>query len=362
MRLVLIAGGISLFLSLILTPIFAKFLRQKGLAQAIRQSTEDIHYPDHETKVGTPAMGGAVILFSLFVGYSLAHIITFRVPSYSSFVALFLTFALGAVGFADDYLKIFKQRSSGIRARTKFGGQIVCGAIFAWLVTQNPSSEWLNPTNSTLPPASQAISFVRDTGLILPAGLFIIWVIFIVVSATNAVNLTDGLDGLATGASVMSFGAYTVISVWQYGQSCIYEAGPRCYSVADPFDLSVFAAAFAGALLGFLWYNTSPAQIFMGDTGSLAIGGGLAALAIMSKTQMLLPLIGLLFVATAVSVILQVGSFKLRGKRIFRMAPLHHHFELLGWHEVTIVVRFWLIHALGVALAIAIFYAEWIRQ
>jgi phospho-N-acetylmuramoyl-pentapeptide-transferase len=203
---------------------------------------------------------------------------------------------------------------------------------------------------------------VRDTAIVLPVIVFIIWVWFLVTATTNGVNLTDGLDGLATGAAIMTFGAYTLMSVWQYGQSCYFEVTPRCYDVTDPFDLAVFAAAFGGALLGFLWYNTSPANIIMGDTGSLSIGGGIAALAILTKTQLLLPLLAGLFVIVTLSSILQVGSYKLRGKRIFKMAPLHHHFELVGWQEVTIVVRFWLIQALSVAFGIAIFYAEWVRQ
>ncbi len=355
MRLVLIAGAIAFIASLILTPMLIRLLRAYGLAQAIRQSTDDVHYPEHTKKLGTPSMGGAAFLIALILGYVAAHVITLRPPSYSGMLAFYLTLALGAVGIADDYLKIFKQRSTGIRARTKLIGQAAAALSFGWLALQNPFADESSP-------ASQAVSFVRDLPIVLPLGLFLLWVWFLVTATTNGVNLTDGLDGLATGAAVMTFGAYTIMSVWQYGQSCFFEATPRCYDVADPLDLAVFAAAFAGALFGFLWYNTSPAQIFMGDTGSLSIGGGIAALAVMTKTQLLLPLFAGLFLIITMSVILQVGSFKLRGKRIFRMAPLHHHFELAGWHEVTIVVRFWLIQGLAVAAGVAIFYAEWVRQ
>jgi len=355
MRLVLIAGAVSLLASMILTPLLVRLLQRRGLAQAIRQSSGEVHYPEHTAKLGTPSMGGAAFLAALLIGYAAAHLFTWRPPSYSGFLAFFLTFGLGAVGMADDYLKIFKQRSTGLRARAKLIGQAVVAVAFAILSLQNP-------TNEVAAPATLAISWVRDTSIILPVGIFILWIWLMVTATTNGVNLTDGLDGLATGAAVMSFGAYTIISVWQYGQSCIFGITPVCYTVADPFDLAVFASAFAGACFGFLWYNTSPARIFMGDTGSLSIGGGIAALAVMTRTELVLPLVAGLFVIITASVILQVGSFKLRGKRIFRMAPLHHHFELAGWHEVTIVVRFWIIQGLCVAVAVAIFYAEWVRQ
>jgi phospho-N-acetylmuramoyl-pentapeptide-transferase len=160
----------------------------------------------------------------------------------------------------------------------------------------------------------------------------------------------------------MTFGAYTITSVWQQGQNCEFGQFARCYDVRDPLDLAVFAAAAAGACFGFLWWNTSPAKIFMGDTGSLSLGGAIAALAILSRTELLLPMFAGLFVIVALSVIGQVGSFKLTGKRMFRMAPLHHHFEMLGWPEVQIVVRFWIIQGLFVAAGVGLFYAEWVRQ
>jgi phospho-N-acetylmuramoyl-pentapeptide-transferase len=273
-------------------------------------------------------------------------------------LAFALTFALAGVGLADDYLKIFKQRSTGIRARTKLIGQAVAAIPFAWLAMQTP-----NPGD--IAPASKAISFIRDTDLVLPTFLFIIWIWFLVAATTNGVNLTDGLDGLATGASVLTFGAYTVISLWQYGQSCAFESTPTCYTVADPFDLAVFSAAFAAALFGFLWYNTSPAHIFMGDTGSLGLGGALAALAILSRTELLLVFIGGIFVIVTGSVIIQRVYFKATkwktgtGKRVFLMSPLHHHFEQKGWAQITIVVRFWIISGLCVLSGIGLFYIEW---
>jgi phospho-N-acetylmuramoyl-pentapeptide-transferase len=173
------------------------------------------------------------------------------------------------------------------------------------------------------------------------------------------VNLTDGLDGLATGTSVMVFASYVLIGIWQFGNACPGAAG-KCYEARDPLDLAVVAAAVMGACFGFLWWNASPAKIFMGDTGSLALGGALAGIAILSRTELLLVLVGGLFVLIALSVIVQVGFFKLTGRRVFRMAPLQHHFELVGWGEVTIVIRFWIIAGLLVALGLGVFYAEWV--
>jgi phospho-N-acetylmuramoyl-pentapeptide-transferase len=174
------------------------------------------------------------------------------------------------------------------------------------------------------------------------------------------VNLADGLDGLATGASVMVFAAYVLVGVWQFGNSCAINPIAKCYEVRDPLDLAVVAAAVMGACFGFLWWNASPAKIFMGDTGSLALGGALAGLAVLSRTELLLVLLGGLFVLITVSVIVQVGFFKLTGRRVLRMAPLQHHFELKGWGEVTIVIRFWIIAGLCVAAGLSVFYAEWI--
>jgi phospho-N-acetylmuramoyl-pentapeptide-transferase len=195
-----------------------------------------------------------------------------------------------------------------------------------------------------------------------------------VTGTSNAVNLTDGLDGLATGACAMVFGAYTLVNIWQNNQSCASQAGPACYEVRDPLDLAVVAAALTGACFGFLWWNAPPAQIFMGDTGSLSLGGALAGLAIMTRTEFLLVILGGLFLVITVSVMLQVGFFKLSrrsravqkvfrvrpGHRLFRMAPLQHHFELLGWDQVTIVIRFWIITGLCVAAGLGVFYAAWV--
>jgi phospho-N-acetylmuramoyl-pentapeptide-transferase len=199
-------------------------------------------------------------------------------------------------------------------------------------------------------------------------GLFVVWVNLIVVSTANGVNVADGLDGLASGSAILALTAYVVIGFWQFNQSCFSlvldpEVQYKCYEVRDSLDLAAIAAAIAASTVGFLWWNTSPAQIFMGDTGSLALGGAIAALAILTRTEILVILIGSLFVIVAGSVIIQRLYFKMtKGKRIFLMSPLHHHFELKGWAEITVVVRFWLIAAFGVAVGIGIFYLEWVSR
>jgi phospho-N-acetylmuramoyl-pentapeptide-transferase len=285
-----------------------------------------------------------------------------RPPSASALLALYLMTGLGVVGFLDDFTKIRKQRSLGLTPRAKIVGQGFVGISFAILALQFP-----NENSRT--PASTKISFLRDTNLDLAfAGttvgliLFVLWANFLITAWSNAVNLTDGLDGLATGSSLIFFGAYVLVAIWQLNQSCqrLAAAGPGCYEVRDPQDLAIVAAAITGACFGFLWWNASPAKIFMGDTGSLALGGALAALSILSRTEILAAIIGGLFVIIVLSDIIQIGSFKLTGKRVFKMAPLHHHFELSGWGEVTIVIRFWLVAGLFAALGMGIFYAEWV--
>jgi len=211
------------------------------------------------------------------------------------------------------------------------------------------------------------VSFARDTnvnfafaGTLLGLLLFVLWANLMISATSNGVNLTDGLDGLATGTGVMVFGAYVFISIWQFNQNCQFTPGVKCYEVRDPRDLAVVAAALMGSCFGFLWWNAAPAQIFMGDTGSLALGGALAGLAITTRTELLVVILGGLFVIITLSVIIQVGWFKMTGNRVFRMAPLQHHFELVGWNEITIVIRFWIVAGLFVALGLGIFYTEWV--
>jgi len=349
MRQVLLAASLGLIVTLFGTPVAIRLLIRRGYGQLIR----DDGPTSHHTKRGTPTSGGAVIIIGTLLGYFGAHLITWRDTTVSGLLVLFLMTGLGIVGFLDDYIKVAKQRSLGLRAWAKLTGQMLVAVTFAILALQFP-----DPAGFT--PASTEISFIRDTGVVLGGVLFVVWAYVMIAGTSNGVNLADGLDGLATGTSVMVFASYILIGIWQFGNNCQTSLTPRCYEVRDPLDLAVVAAAVMGACFGFLWWNASPAKIFMGDTGSLALGGALAGLALTTRTQLLLVLIGGLFVLIALSVIIQVGFFKLTGRRIFRMAPLQHHFELVGWGEVTIVIRFWIIAGLLVALGLGVFYAEWV--
>lgn len=351
MRAILLAGAIALVGTLLGTRWAISFLARRGYGQLIR----DDGPTSHHTKRGTPTMGGAVIIIAVVVAYFAAKLITRSTPSISALLLIGLFVGLGTVGFVDDYIKIFKQRSLGLRSKAKFTGQTVIAVAFGWLSLHFPDSRGQTP-------ASPALSFIRVIDWKLPTALVIVIVFLIIAGTSNAANLTDGLDGLATGSTMMVFAAYTLVGIWQNNQFCRFNPGPQCYNdIRDPLDLAVIAAALTGACFGFLWWNASPARIIMGDTGSLSLGGAMAGFAIMTRTELLLVLLGGLFAIITLSVILQVGYFKItRGKRLFRMAPLHHHFELLGWAEVTIVIRFWLICGICVAGGLGIFYAEWV--
>ena len=353
MRAILLAGGLSLIFTLVGTRIAIRILVAKGYGQLIRDDGPTTHH----TKRGTPTMGGLVILLAVVFSYFVAKLITQDLPSASALLLLFLFTGLGTVGFLDDYIKIAKQRSLGLRSKAKMAGQTVVAIVFGWLALSPALADERGQT-----PASHAISFTRDiASLTLPTLVVIVFIMLMIAGASNGVNLTDGLDGLATGASTMVFGAYTIINIWQNNQFCKIVDGPKCYEVRDPLDLAVVAAAITGACFGFLWWNASPAKIFMGDTGSLSLGGALAGLAILTRTEILLVVIGGLFVVQALSVMMQVGYFKAtKGKRLFRMAPLHHHFELKGWDEITVVIRFWIVTGLCMAAGLGVFYAEWV--
>ncbi|WP_435299879.1 phospho-N-acetylmuramoyl-pentapeptide-transferase [Timonella sp. A28] len=355
---VLVSAGVALIVSLIGTPMFIKLLVHKNYGQFIRQDGPTAHF----TKRGTPTMGGVVIIGATILGWLASIVVSGRLPTASAMLLLFLMTGMGLVGFLDDYIKISRQRSLGLSPRGKIIGQGIVGIAFSVLALQFENGFGLTP-------ASTKISFIRDTQLDLAfAGatvgliLFVIWANFLITAWTNAVNLTDGLDGLATGVSLVVFGAYLFVAIWQYNQSCVYgfsqETG--CYMTRDPLGLAVVAAAIVGACFGFLWWNGSPAQIFMGDTGSLALGGALAGISILTRTEFLAVIIGGLFVIIVLSDIIQIGFFKATGKRVFKMAPLHHHFELSGWGEVTIVIRFWIIAGIFVVFGMGIFYAEWV--
>ncbi len=351
MRAVLLAGSLGLLGTLLGTRLAIRLLVRQGYGQLIR----DDGPTSHHTKRGTPTMGGAVVILSTVIAYALAKLLTQSPPSVSALLLLFLFVGLGLVGFLDDFIKISKQRSLGLRSNAKFFGQTLIALVFGYLALQFPDEHGRTPMSSSL-------SFTREVpGWQLPTALVLVLVLVMVAGTSNGVNLADGLDGLATGSSVMVCAAYVLVNIWQNNQFCETVPGPKCYEVRDPLDLAVVAAALTGSAFGFLWWNAAPAKIFMGDTGSLSLGGAIAGLAVLTQTELLLLMVGGLFVIITLSVILQVGWFKLSGgKRLFRMAPLQHHFELKGWAEVTIVIRFWIICGICVAAGMGVFYAEWV--
>lgn len=332
MLTLLFAAAIALTFTLVLTPLFARAFRSLNLGQFVRADTPTTHV----VKRGTPSMGGVVFITAAIVGYFSGHLINQGTPTLSGLLVIFMMAGLGLIGFIDDLLKVTRQNSLGLRGTYKIIFTIIVSSVFAVLA--------INSTDSNgVPVASTAISFIRDLPIdlvILFGGVggiiaLIVWISLITVSTSNAVNLTDGLDGLAAGSSIFAIGSFVIIGFWQFNQSC-FGAGIapenvfKCYTVASPMDLAVIAAAVVGALIGFLWWNTSPAQIIMGDTGSFALGGALASLAIVSRTELLLVFLGGLFLIVTGQVILQRIYFKAtKGKRIWRASPLHHHFSTL---------------------------------
>jgi len=368
MRAILLGGGIALLVSLLGTRVAIAQFTRLGYGQEIRDDGPTAHH----TKRGTPTMGGVAIIGATVVAYFAAKAITLDGPSASGLLLLFLFVGMGLVGFLDDFIKVAKQRSLGLRSKAKLIGQTVIAVSFGALAL----SPWLEDESGRTP-ASEKVSFLREIDwLTLPAVVAVLLIWLIVTGTSNGVNLADGLDGLATGACVMVFGAYMLVNIWQSSQSCENSPGPQCYDVRDPLDLAIIAAALTGACFGFLWWNASPAAIFMGDTGSLALGGALAGFAILTRTELLLLILGGLFVLITLSVMIQVGTFKVSrssalfrrvfrvkaGHRVFRMAPLQHHFEMLGWEQVTVVIRFWIITGLFVATGLGVFYAEWVAR
>jgi phospho-N-acetylmuramoyl-pentapeptide-transferase len=353
----------SLIFTLLLTPLFIRLFHKLGWGQFIR----DDGPKSHHAKRGTATMGGIIVILGVLISFFSAKMIVGEPITASPLLVLFMMVGLGLVGFVDDFLKTRNQRSLGLGGWAKIIGQVLVAGVFAYLSLQFPNQHGLTP-------ASTHISFIRDLpldfmalGTVIGLILFVLWITLIVAATSNSVNVTDGLDGLATGSSILAIGSFVVIGFWQFNQSCFGGSDAadqyRCYEIRDPLDLAVVSAAIVGGLIGFLWWNTSPAKIFLGDTGSLAIGGALAALAVLSRTELLLILIGGLFVIESGSVIVQRAFFKLtRGKRIFLMSPIHHHFELKGWAEVTVVVRFWIIGGLLVAAGVGSFYLEWLAR
>ena len=365
----LLAGSaVSLLFTLFLTPLFIRLFRHLEWGQFIRDDGPVTHH----AKRGTATMGGLVVIAASLVGYAVAVPFTPVALSPTPLLVLLLMVGLGFVGFLDDFLKTRKQQSLGLGGWAKIAGQILVATVFALLAIQFPDDDGKTPASTAISLFRDipALNFVTLFGVVAGTIVFVVWVWAIVTSTSNGVNVADGLDGLATGSSIFAIGSYVLIGFWQFVQSCASFSDPtvknavKCYAdVRDPLGLTIVAACITGALIGFLWWNTSPAQIFMGDTGSLALGGALAALAMFTHTELLLVLTGGLFVIVTGSVILQRAYFKVtHGKRIFLMSPLHHHFELKGWAEVTVVVRFWIIAGLLAVLGVGLFYLEWLSR
>jgi phospho-N-acetylmuramoyl-pentapeptide-transferase len=342
---ILIAAAAGLLATLLGTPLAIRLFRAWGWGQHIREDGPQ----GHLEKMGTPTMGGIVIIGAMVVAYLVTRI---RTPfTRAGLAVLAVPVALGVVGALDDLLKIWRQRSLGLNKATKMVGQALVAVGFALAAVH-------------LSHVTTEVSFIRpDTGLKLGAA-FYLWVFLMVAASSNGVNLTDGLDGLASGSVALVLAGYVVISFWEARHSCQVLVEAACYQInaVPALDVAIVAAGGLGAVAGFLWWNAAPAKIFMGDTGSLALGGLLAALAIMTETQLLLVILGGLFVLETTSVILQVAAFRLTRKRLFRMAPIHHHFELLGWHEFTVIVRFWILAGLAVAFGLGLFYADFLRR
>ena len=340
---IMLAGVMGLVITLLGTPIAIRTFRRLGWGQLIREEGPQAHYE----KRGTPTMGGLVILVAVIVGYVLGHIGFGGLSDFndSGLLALGAIVALAGLGFLDDIIKIRKARSLGLQKRAKIIGQAVIAVVFTYLAVE-------------VVDIGTDLSFFRSTAVDF-GWFFYIWVFLMIAATSNGVNLTDGLDGLAVGSASQVFAAFVVIAFWQFRHPGFYDL---VATGSDPFDLALVASAMVGACAGFLWWNTAPAKIFMGDTGSLMLGGAMAVLAILLNTQLLLALLCGLYVVVTLSVMAQVLVFKRTGRRIFLMAPLHHHFELAGWPEFTVIVRFWVLSAFSVAFGIGLFYADFLAK
>jgi phospho-N-acetylmuramoyl-pentapeptide-transferase len=340
----LLSASAAFFVTIVLTPIAIRFFRAEGIGQFIQDEV------DHAHKQGTPTMGGLVMILAVTLGWLVGHLdartpegdisLNFKPFVTPGLLVLLAFVGMGLIGFLDDLAKVTKARNLGLKKRWKFAGQLAIAALFAWGAIGHS--------------ASTELAFTRPLGIDL--GWFYAVLVLVMLTATsNAVNITDGLDGLASGSAALVFGAFVIISFWQFRH-------PEFYAVVGTLEIAVLSAALVGATLGFLWWNAAPAKIIMGDTGSQALGGAMAALALLTNTHLLLVVLGGLYVLETVSVILQVISFRGFKRRIFRMAPLHHHFELKGWPETTVIVRFWILAALFVALGLGLFYGDFITS
>ncbi len=352
----------SLVVTIVGTPLLIRLVHKLHYGQYIRQDGPQ----SHQVKRGTPTLGGVVINLAIVCGWLASaiyrHIVSGEAFSLSAMLVLFAMLSMGVLGFIDDFAKVRKKQNEGLSVAGKFIGQFIFATLYAVLAL-------IIPTRSGFPSAQAGMSFIEEpffsfefAGRIVATILFVIWVNFLMTAWTNAVNLTDGLDGLATGSSMIAFAGYGVIAFWESYH--LKGAGHEgfAYAVSDPLDLTIIALCAAVACFGFLWYNSNPATIFMGDTGSLALGGLFAAMSIATHTEFLAIIVGGLYVIEALSDVIQVGYFKLTHKRVFKMAPIHHHFELLGWTEGKVVVRFWMVELIFVLVGLVVFYGDWVAR
>ncbi|OZG67383.1 phospho-N-acetylmuramoyl-pentapeptide-transferase [Bifidobacterium eulemuris] len=353
---------VSLVVTIVGTPLLIRLVNRLHYGQYIRQDGPQ----SHQVKRGTPTLGGVVINIAIVAGWGASALYRCLARgeqiSWSAVLVLFAMLSMGALGFIDDFAKVRKKQNEGLSVAGKFAGQFILGTIYAVLAL-------VVPTKSGLPSAQAGMSFIEQpffsfefAGDLVATVLFVIWVNFLMTAWTNAVNLTDGLDGLAAGSSMIAFAGYAMIAFWEsYHLKGSGHEG-YTYAVSDPLDLTIIAVCAAVACFGFLWYNSNPASIFMGDTGSLALGGLFAALSIATHTEFLAVIVGGLYVIEAMSDVIQVGYFKMTHRRVFKMAPIHHHFELKGWTETKVVVRFWMIELMFVLVGVVVFYGDWVAR
>jgi len=340
---IMVSGGAALLVAITLMPVLIRWQRSREIGQQIREEGP----ASHAVKAGTPTMGGVLIVLGAIIGYVLGHQGGYESYARSGLLVLCVVLAYAVLGLLDDVSKVRNGRNLGLNKRAKFLGQVLIAvgfALAAW--------KWVG--------VSTTLSFTRYDlpGWHLSPGLWVAFAALVLVATSNAVNLTDGLDGLAAGSSTFCFAVLAVIGYWQFRNYPIYRVG-HINTVA--LDLALVSVGLVGGCLGFLWWNAAPARIIMGDTGSLAIGAGLASLCLLMNIDLLLIVIGGLFVIETLSVIAQVISFRVFHRRVLRMAPLHHHFELLGWPETTVLIRFWILAGLFAALGLGIFYGDFIK-
>jgi phospho-N-acetylmuramoyl-pentapeptide-transferase len=346
---ILAAAITALVLSFVIGPWFIERLKSRQIGEVIRSDGPE----SHKKKAGTPTMGGSLILFCL----ATSTLLWCDLRNPFVWLALSVTVGFGAIGFYDDYTKLIKRDKRGVSGKLRLLLEfVIAGAAMAYLMYGN-----VMPANIATHVQLPFTDFYNSGDVVLPAWLYCIFGSVVVVGCANAVNLTDGLDGLAIGPAIMNAGTFLIFAYIAGVETTIVAHNLGDVTLARYLhvahidgveELAIFAAALFGAGVGFLWYNTYPAQVFMGDVGSLSLGGSIGMLAVLTKNELVLLLVGGLFVIEALSVIIQVGSFKTRGKRVFRMAPIHHHYEKLGWDEPKIIVRFWLVSLVFALLAL----------